>query len=128
MAGFSTYLQEKVLDHIRGKTAYTMPTAYVALFTVNPTDGGGGTEANYTGYSRVTTAGADWTAASGTNGTNASAITFGLCTAGTNTITGFGLYDASSGGNLLLWGTCSISVSAGITPSFAAAALDTNLD
>jgi hypothetical protein len=45
MAGFTTYLQQKVLDHVRGKTSFTMPTAYVALFTTNPTDAGGGTEA-----------------------------------------------------------------------------------
>jgi hypothetical protein len=128
MAGFTTYLQQKVLDHVRGKTSFTMPTAYVALFTTNPTDAGGGTEANYTGYARVTTVGADWTASSGVNGLNANAITFGACTAGTNTITGFGLYDASSAGNLLAWGTCSLSVSSGITPSFAVGQLNITLD
>lgn len=128
MAGFTTYLQQKVLDHVRGKTSYTMPTAYVALYTANPTDAGGGTEANYGSYARVTTAGADWNAASGTSGTNANAISFPACTSGTNTITGFGILDASSGGNLLAWGTCSLSVSTGITPSFAAGALALTLD
>lgn len=128
MAGFTTYLQQKILDHVRGKTSYTMPTAYIALFTANPTDAGGGTEAAYTGYGRVTTAGADWTAASGTSGVNTNAITFGACTAGSSTVTGFGAYDASSAGNLLWWGTCSLSVSSGITPSFAAGQLATTLD
>jgi hypothetical protein len=127
MAGFSTYLQQKVLDHVNGKTSYTMPTTYVALFTANPTDAGGGTEAAYTGYGRVATSGL-WNAASGTSVTNASAIPFGACTAGSSTVTGFGLYDASSAGNLLYWGTCSLSVSSGITPQFAAGALTITLD
>jgi hypothetical protein len=127
MAGFSTYLQQKVLDHVNGKTSYTMPTTYLALFTANPTDAGGGTEAAYTGYGRVATSGL-WNAASGTSVTNASAIPFGACTAGSSTVTGFGLYDASSAGNLLYWGTCSLSVSSGITPQFAAGALTITLD
>jgi hypothetical protein len=127
MAGFSTYLQQKVLDHVNGKTSYTMPTTYVALFTANPTDAGGGTEAAYTGYARVATSGL-WNAASGTSATNSGAVTFGACTAGSSTVTGFGLYDASSAGNLLYWGTCSLSVSSGITPQFAAGALTITLD
>ena len=45
MAGFSDYLEDKVLDHGFGGTAYTAPTTlYVALYTVAPTDTGGGTE------------------------------------------------------------------------------------
>lgn len=128
MAGFSTYLQQKVLDHVLGKTSYTMPTAYVALFTANPTDAGGGTEAAYTSYARVTTSGATWNAASGTTTTNASAVTFPACTGSSSTVTGFGIYDASTTGNLLAWGTCSLSVSTGITPQFAAGALTVTLD
>ena len=47
MAGKSDYLENKVLDHILGNTAYTAPaTLYFALFTSAPSDagGGGGTE------------------------------------------------------------------------------------
>lgn len=128
MAGFTTYLQQKILDHVRGKTSYTMPTAYVALFTANPTDAGGGTEAAYSSYARVTTAGGDWTAASGTSGVNTNAISFPACSGGSSTVTGFGIYDASTSGNLLAWGTCSLSVSSGITPSFAAGQLAITLD
>ncbi len=128
MAGFTTYTQQKVLDHVRGKTSWTMPTAYVALFTAAPSDAGGGTEAAYTSYARVATAGADWSAASGTSGTNAQAITFPACTGSSSTVTHFGLYDASTSGNLLAWGTCSLSVSTGITPQFAASALTLTLD
>ena len=45
MAGFSDYLEDKVLDRVFGGNAYTAPsTLYVALYTVAPTDTGGGTE------------------------------------------------------------------------------------
>ena len=51
MAGFSDYLEDKVLDHVFGGTAYTAPsTLYVALYTVAPTDTGGGTEVSGGGY------------------------------------------------------------------------------
>ena len=120
---YTDYLENKVLDHVTGKASFTMPTVYVALFTANPTDAGGGTEANYTSYARVTTSAATWNSASGGSITNGAAITFPACTGGSNTITGFGGYDASSGGNLLWYGPCSLSVSSGITPEFAASAL-----
>lgn len=127
MSSFSDYLENKVLDHIVGKTAFTMPAVWVALYTANPTDAGGGTEANYSGYARVETSGADWEAASGGATSNANALSFPACTSGTNTITGFGLLDASSSGNLLAYGTCSLSVSTGITPQFAVGDLDITL-
>ena len=124
MSTYTDYLENKILDHITGKASFTMPTVYVALFTANPTDAGGGTEANYTSYARVTTSAATWASASAGATSNAAAITFPACTGGANTITGFGAYDNSSGGNLLWYGTCSLSVSTGITPEFAIGELD----
>lgn len=120
---YSDYLENKVLEHIVGKTAYTMPTAYVALYTVTPTDAGGGTEAAYTSYARVTTSGATWGTAAAGSITNAAAITFPACTGGSSNVVAFGVLDASSGGNLLFYGPCSLSVSTGITPQFAIGAL-----
>jgi hypothetical protein len=53
MAGFSDYLEDKVLDHVFGGNAYTAPTTlYVALYTVAPTDTGGGTEVSGGAYAR----------------------------------------------------------------------------
>ena len=55
MAGFSDYLEDKVLDHVFGGTAYTAPaTLYVALYTVAPDDTGGGTEVTGGSYVRQT--------------------------------------------------------------------------
>jgi len=73
---------------------------------------------------------AGWSVASGV-ADNDAVITFGACTAGSSTVTHFGVGSDSSGaGNLFLWGalTASLAISAGITPSFAAGALDITLD
>jgi hypothetical protein len=135
MPGFpslSTYTQQALLNHLFGKAAFTAPTIYVALFTANGVDAGTGfTEAAYTGYVRKSTAAADWasaTAATPSVTANANAVTFAACTGGTSAVVGFGLYDAASAGNYLGGGTCSLSVSNGITPSFAAGQLQATLD
>jgi hypothetical protein len=107
---------------------------YVSLHTSNPGETGTQTtsEATYTGYGRVAVArsSAGWTI-SGNNVSNAAAVTFGLCTAGSETITHFGIGSDSTGaGNLFFFGalTASLAVSAGITPSFAIGELDVNCD
>lgn len=103
---------------------------YISLHTADPGEAGNQTtsEATYTGYARkaVTRDGTGWTVASDGTGvaSNAGAITFDPCTAGANTITHFMIGSASSGTGInLLRGTCSLSVSVGITPSFAIGAL-----
>lgn len=107
---------------------------HVSLHTADPGEAGAQntTEATYTGYARVAVArsAAGWTI-SGANVSNAAAITFGACTAGSDTITHFGIGSDSSGaGNLFFKGalTASRSISAGITPSFAIGELDVNVD
>lgn len=107
---------------------------YVSLHTADPGEAGSQTtsEATYTGYARVDVArtAGGWTI-SGANVSNAAAVTFGACTAGTNTITHFGIgSDLSGAGNLFLKGTVTpnLAVSAGITPSFAIGALDVDID
>jgi hypothetical protein len=104
MAGSaSDFLENKLIDHgFTGKTAYTKPVVYLALYTVAPTDAGGGTEVTGNAYARVATAGADWNAASGGATTNANTFTWPTPTgAGWGTIVAVGGLDASSGGNLL---------------------------
>jgi hypothetical protein len=119
------YLENKVLDHVLGKTAYTMPTAYVGLFTAAPSDSGGGTEVSGGSYARKSTAGADWNAASGGSTSNANAITFVTATGSWGTVTHFGIFDASTAGNLLRWAalTTSKTIGSGDTASFAAGSL-----
>lgn len=122
----SDYAENKINDHIVGKTSFTMPTnVYVALYTVAPSDSGGGTEVTGGSYARKQTVGADWNASSGGSISNANAITFVTATASWGTVTHFGVFDASTAGNLLFWAplTASKTVGSGDTASFAAGAL-----
>lgn len=104
---------------------------YVALYTVAPTDAGGGTECTYTGYARVAVArsGSGWTI-SGNNASNTSAITFGECTAGSETAVAAAILTASSGGDMIAWGDLSsnIAISAGVIPEIPAGDFDVNMD
>lgn len=121
------------------------PTSlYVALLTAAPSDAGGGTEVSGGSYARVTYASslANWagtqsagstTASSGTSGTtsNNNAITFPAPSANWGVVTHFGIYDASSGGNLLFWGALSQSKTINngdAAPSFAAGQLSVQID
>lgn len=115
MAGSaSDYLENRIIDHaFTGKTAYTKPVVYLALYTVAPGEAGGGTEVTGNAYARVTTAGADWNAASGGVATNANAFTWPTPTgAGWGTIVAVGGMDALTGGNLL-WSDSSITPQVG---------------
>lgn len=129
MAGFTTYLQQKILDHISGNGSYTAPTPYVGLFTAAPSDAGGGTEVSGGSYARVN-ANTSFGAASGTAIANDAAITFPTASASWGTVTHFGVFDASTTGNLLYWGALSTSkaIGSGDTASFAIGELDVTLD
>jgi len=109
MAGFSDYLEDKVLDHVFGGNAYTAPsTLYVALYTVAPTDTGGGTEVSGGSYARQSGA----FSVSGTNPTTASntaAIEYPTATADYGTVVAVGILDASSSGNLLAYANLTTS-------------------
>lgn len=112
--------------------AWQPAAVYVALFTTNPTDAGGGVEVSGGDYSRkqLSQATATWNAPSGTPRLidNASAIEW-LSVTWAATVTGWGLYDASSGGNLLFWfDSADISVSTTDNVRFVAGALDLTVD
>lgn len=155
MAAMSDFLENKLIDFLfRGQAlgitgasagAGTGPTTlYFGLFTANPTDTGGGTEVTGGSYARVavtssmanwagTQAAASTVASSGTSGTtsNNAAITFPAPTANWGTITGLAIFDASTGGNMLLWSalTTNKTVNNGdAAPSFAAAAFTYQID
>jgi hypothetical protein len=107
MTGLTDYSAQNALNYIVGKTAMpTLPTTYLALFTAVGTDGGTGfTEVSGNNYSRVATSG-DWNAASGSAPstiTNGSALAFSTPGGSWGTVIAWGIYDASSAGNLLAW-------------------------
>lgn len=105
---------------------------YVSLHNADPGEAGTATtnETAYTNYARVAVArtGSGWTV-SGNSATNASAVTFPTCGVTGDTITHFGIVSTSSGaGTLYFSGTCSLTVSNGVTPEFAAGALSVTAD
>lgn len=117
---------------LRGSS--TAGVFYVSLHTADPGEAGSQntSEAGYTSYARVSVAraSAQWTVASGV-ADNDAAITFPAATGGSATCTNFGIgSDSTAAGNLFLKGAlnASLAVSNGITPSFAAGALDVTLD
>ena len=126
MAGSkSDYLENKVLDAVLNNTSLAVATPYVALFTATPSDAGGGTEVSGGSYARVNSS-ASWPAASSGSCANDVAIAFPSATANWGTVTQFGIFDASTAGNLLYWGdlTTSRSILNGDpTPTFAIGAL-----
>lgn len=132
MAGsFSDYLENKLLDHVFMNTAFTQPSnLYVALFTVAPSDSGGGTEVSGGSYARVSTASGDWSTASGGSLSNSVKITFPTATADWGTVVAFGVFDASTGGNMISWGdlTSSKAVNNGDTAEFDIGDLVQTLD
>lgn len=104
----SDYLENKVLDHILGNTAYAAPaTVYFALYTVAPSDSGGGTEVSGGAYARVavTNNATNFAAASGGLKRNSTVITWPTATASWGTVVAVGVLDASAAGNLLFWST-----------------------
>ena len=130
MAGFSDYLEDKVLDHVFGGTAYTAPgTLYVGLYTAAPSDSGGGTEVSGGSYARKSMPAMTVSGTSPTEATNGAAVEFVTATGSWGTVTHVGVFDASSSGNLLAWAalTASKTVSSGDVFRFDAGDLDITL-
>ncbi len=130
MAGFTDYSEDLVLDWLLTAGSATRPTSwYVALYTVAPTDTGGGTEVSGGSYVRE----AITFSVSGTapaTATNSADIEFPEATANWGTVVAAGVFDASTGGNLLAYSnlTTSKAVSTGDVLRFNTGALDITLD
>ena len=102
MSAMSDYLENEILDHILGTGAYTMPTTvYIGLSTASFNDDNSGTELSGSGYARVA---ATFSAASGGTTSNSAAIEFSAATGSWGSISHFGVFDASTAGNLLIHG------------------------
>jgi hypothetical protein len=107
MTGYTDYWGRKLLDLTTGKAGVSTPTISVALFSAVGSDSGSGfTELSGSGYARVTTAAANWNSAGGSapcltsNGAN---LVFPTASGTWSSALAWGLYDASTLGNLLFW-------------------------
>jgi hypothetical protein len=126
MAALSDYAEKLLLDWMMTSGSATRPTAwYVALYTAAPSDSGGGTEVSTGGYARQSVA---FSAASSPGGTtsNSGEVSFTATGADYGTVTHMGIFDASSGGNLLWHGalTASKTIADGDTLTFAVGNID----
>lgn len=125
---FSDYLENALLNHLRG-SAYSVPAGlYIGLFSSAEGDAGGGTEVTTTirPAGRVATT---FGAAAGGSMSNNAIADFGV-SAGAATVSYFGVFDAASAGNLLFAGpvTTTLSVTAGINVSWPVGSLVVALD
>jgi len=134
MAGnssFSGYTENKILDHLIGKTSFVMPTVYIGLSTADPDeDASGLAEPSGNGYARVTTSGGTWSAASGGITSNVSAIDFPSATGSWGAVTHFVLFDALTNGNMLAYGelTAPETITSGKIVRFSIGQLTISLD
>jgi hypothetical protein len=108
----STFLANKLLELQTGKTAYTLPSVYLALSSTTPTAAGTNvTEPSGGAYARVATSGL-WAAAAAGSITNSGAITFPTASAdwaAAANLTYGALYDASTAGNMLAYGALTVA-------------------
>lgn len=138
MAGsFSDYLEAYILDRLFGTNGTpAVLVQYIGLYTATPSDSGGGTEVTGGSYARLeieAATGRVWSAVTGTSPSlidNTAEWAFVTATASWGTVSQFGIFDASTVGNLLVWGdlTTPKAVGNGDTAKFAAGDLDLTLD
>lgn len=105
---FSNTFETRVLTWVFTTDSATRPTAwYMALFTSNPADDASGTEVSTSGtaYARQS---ATFTV-SGDTASNSAAIEFPTATASFGTVSHVGVFDASTGGNLIAYAALSSS-------------------
>lgn len=135
-SGAGQYLENALLNWFRGTTFPSVPThIYLALFTTPPVNGSDGSavEVSGTSYARVqiTPNTTNFGAPSGAApAASASGATFSFPTPGGSwgTVSGWALYDASTSGNLLQYGTFTpAAVGTGDTVNFASGNLTLNV-
>ena len=126
MGSASNYLELKLLDHVLKTASYTVPTnIYVALSTADPLDTGAGI-AEPVGNAYARTLCNTWATASARATSNQASVTFPAATGSWGTISHYAVFDASSGGNMLGYGSLSTpnSVVNGNVVTFAIGEID----
>ena len=99
---------------------------YLALYTADPSDTGGGTEVSGGGYARQTVT----FTTSGNTTSNTSAVEYPTATANYGTVVAVGVFDASTSGNLLAYAglTSDKTIETGDVFRVPAGDLDISLD
>ena len=119
--------ETETLEWLFTTTGVTRPTAwYVGLYTVAPTDSGGGTEVSGFDYARVSVT----LSVTGDTATNGSALEWATATGTWGTVVAVGIFDASTAGNLIAYGnlTTSKTITTGDVFRISTGNLDITLD
>ena len=128
MSAFSNYAEDAILDHLLRNVALTSPTTvYLALYESDPGENNTGTETAFTGYARQASS---WSAAVDGSTDNSGSISFPANTGAQVTITHAAIFDAVTGGNMLIKGALTQSkvIETSDVLSFAANQLTFTLD
>jgi len=128
MSAMSDYLEIKFLEHFTGTASTSSPSAvYLGLSTASLNDDASGTELTGNNYSRKAITFAS--ASSGSIASN-SAVEFDSATGSWGTVSHWGIWDASSSGNLLFHGafTASKSIATGDILKVASGSLTISAD
>jgi len=128
MSSFTDTMENEVLDFffLDATTTINAGTPYLALFTANPTDAGGGTEVSGNGYARQSIT---FGAASGGAMSNTGAVSFTASGGNFGTVTGVAIFDSLTGGTMMAWDAItSATINDGDTLNFAVGDIDITLD
>lgn len=130
MSAQSTYIEDKLINHLLRNTAFTTPGTdiYCSLHSADPSDTGA-SELSGGSYARVQVS--SWDAPSSRAILNTGSIAFPMLTATIATATHMGFWDATTNGNFL-WGSpadggFSLAMTSGSTPTFGAGAVSVSL-
>ena len=124
------YLEIKLLDHTLGVGAFTMPTAYIALFTADPGETGDLTNEvpAAAAYARVEIS-TKFSAATNETSANTTEISFPQATGAWGIVTHIGIMDGTTqgAGNMLYHGQLTASKDVGNGDTFKIAVGDLSI-
>jgi len=124
MTELSNFAENLLMDWLMTTGTATRPTAwYMGLYSAAPSDAGGGTEISGNGYARQAVT---FSAAASRATANTNNVDFTPSGGDWAEATHFGIFDASTAGNLLFWSPLDANVTAlnGVTYRFAIGDID----
>ena len=112
MPYISETVQDALLDELIGGGAFSdSGDFYLALYTVAPTEAGGGTEVSGGSYARVTVdETTDFAVSSGGSKVNSDDLTFPTCSASWEAVVAWALHDHATNDSVVVWGLLSEEV------------------
>lgn len=111
MSGFSTYLDDKLLDHVFKGVNYSSPSKYLALFKQPTGLASNSGFAQYElsssagGYSRIELANSAMSTSSNGVTKNTVELSFPIATTAWGEVNTIGIMDSDTGGNCIAWGS-----------------------